>query len=92
MTRTILIKAAGLGIAAALLLISAAYGASGRHVLKIATLAPEGSAWMNLFDEINADIMQKTDSLVQFRVYAGGVLGDEKDVIRKMFVGQVQGR
>ena len=46
---------------------------------------------MNLFDEINTDIMQKTDNAVQFRVYAGGVLGDEKDVIRKMFVGQIHG-
>jgi len=44
-----------------------------------------------IVDEINTDIMQKTDNAVQFRVYAGGVLGDEKDVIRKMFVGQIHG-
>ena len=91
MKRTTIVKIAGLGIAAALLLVTAAQGASGRHLLKIATLAPEGSAWMNLFDEINADIMQKTAKRVRFRVYAGGVLGDEKDVMRKMFVGQIHG-
>ena len=79
------------GIAAAVLLATGASGASGKHVLKIATLAPEGSAWMNLFNEINADIMQKTDKRVRFRVYAGGVLGDETDVMRKMFVGQIHG-
>lgn len=78
-------------IGAAVLCTSTAYGSSDRHVLKMATLAPEGSAWMNVFEEINADIMHKTNKQVRFRVYAGGVLGDEKDVMRKMFVGQVHG-
>ena len=89
MKRTAVIQ--GAFIAAALLLFFPAQGAYAKHVIKIATLAPEGSAWMNLFDEINREIMQKTDNQVRFRVYAGGVLGDEKDVMRKMFVGQVHG-
>ncbi|KPJ78183.1 MAG: hypothetical protein AMJ54_05015 [Deltaproteobacteria bacterium SG8_13] len=91
MKRTAVLYTAGFAVAAALFFIAAAHGASGKHVLKIATLAPEGSAWMNLFDEINTDIMQQTDNRVRFRVYAGGVLGDEEDVMRKMFVGQVHG-
>lgn len=91
MKRTAFLKIAGLIIAATLLLICAAHAASGKHVLKIATLAPEGSAWMNLFNEINEDIIRQTDNRVRFRVYAGGVLGDETDVIRKMFVGQIHG-
>jgi TRAP-type C4-dicarboxylate transport system substrate-binding protein len=91
MKRTAVLTIATFSIAAALLFITTAQGASGRHVLKIATLAPEGSAWMNLFEEINADIMQQTDNRVRFRVYAGGVLGDEADVLRKMFVGQIHG-
>ena len=82
---------AGLVICAAVLLVSDAHGASDRYVLKMATLAPEGSAWMNVFEEINTEIMQKTNNSVRFRVYAGGVMGDETDVMRKMFVGQVHG-
>jgi len=53
---------AGFGVAITLLVASGLHGASGTHVLKIATLAPEGSAWMNLFEEINAEIMQKTNN------------------------------
>ena len=82
---------AGFLICAAALLASTAQGSSDRHVLKMATLAPEGSAWMNVFEEINADIMKKTNNQVRFRVYAGGVMGDETDVMRKMFVGQIHG-
>jgi TRAP-type C4-dicarboxylate transport system substrate-binding protein len=82
---------AGICLATALLVVPAGHGAPKKQVLKIATLAPDGSAWMNLFDEINTDIMKQTDQRVRFRVYAGGVLGDEKDMIRKMFVGQIHG-
>ena len=75
----------------ALLVTPAVHGAPKKNLLKIATLAPDGSAWMTLFDEINTDIMKQTEQRVRFRVYAGGVLGDESDVIRKMFVGQIHG-
>ena len=78
-------------LATALLVTPAVHGAPKKNLLKIATLAPDGSAWMNLFDEINTDIMKQTEQRVRFRVYAGGVLGDESDVIRKMFVGQIHG-
>ncbi len=58
-------------------------------VIKIATLAPEGSAWMNLFHKWQAKVEQRTDGRVKVKFYAGGVMGDEKDVIRKMKAGQL---
>ena len=60
-------------------------------VIKIATLAPDGSSWMKTFNAINAEIMQKTKGKVSFKIYAGGVLGDEKDMMRKVQIGQIQG-
>jgi TRAP-type C4-dicarboxylate transport system substrate-binding protein len=60
-------------------------------VLKIGTLAPEGSAWTKAFDALNDEVMQKTAGKVRFRIYAGGVLGDEKDMLRKMYIGQIHG-
>jgi TRAP-type C4-dicarboxylate transport system substrate-binding protein len=60
-------------------------------VLKIATLAPEGSAWMNLFHKWQARVEQRTEGRVKVKFYAGGVMGDEKDVIRKMKAGQLSG-
>ena len=91
MKRSAMLSLAVFGLAAALMLVVSTDGAMAGNVLKIATLAPEGSAWMNIFDEINAEIIRKTDKRVRFRVYAGGVMGDESDVMRKMFVGQVHG-
>ena len=59
--------------------------------IKIATLAPEGSTWINTFEDLNAELKKRTKNGVRFKVYPGGVLGDEKDMIRKMLVGQIQG-
>jgi TRAP-type C4-dicarboxylate transport system substrate-binding protein len=59
-------------------------------VIKIATLAPDGSSWMKTLNAINAEVMEKTKGKVAFKIYPGGVLGDEKDMLRKMQIGQIQ--
>jgi TRAP-type transport system periplasmic protein len=74
-----------------LLLLNAQTAAAETTVIKIATLAPEGSAWIQTLNELNTEVMKKTDNSVQFKIYPGGVLGDEKDMIRKMYIGQIQG-
>ncbi|HXU73969.1 MAG TPA: TRAP transporter substrate-binding protein DctP [Polyangia bacterium] len=60
-------------------------------ILKIATLAPEGSSWMNLFHKWQARVEQRAEGRVKIKFYSGGVMGDEKDVIRKMQLGQLSG-
>lgn len=62
-------------------------GPAGR-VLKIGTLVPEGSAWYLILKDMGE---QWKAQGVELRLYPGGVLGDERDVIRKMRIGQVQG-
>lgn len=59
--------------------------------IKIATLAPEGTTWMKLMNDMAKEIQQKTNGEVKLKFYAGGVMGDEGDVIRKMKFGQVHG-
>jgi len=59
--------------------------------LKIATLAPEGSAWMNAVREAAKEIEQGTSGRVQLRVYPGGTMGDESVVLRKIRVHQLHG-
>lgn len=61
------------------------------RVLKIATLAPEGSSWMKALTALNAEVMAKTQNQVQIKIYPGGVMGDEKDMLRKMQIGQIHG-
>lgn len=57
--------------------------------IKLAILAPERSAWHNVMVEWDKELRQKTGGRVGLKIYAGGVLGDERDVIRKMRIGQV---
>ena len=65
--------------------------ADKKHVIKFATLAPEGSSWMKSMRGLAKKVKRATDGHVTFRFYPGGVSGDEKDVIRKMRIGQLHG-
>jgi TRAP-type C4-dicarboxylate transport system substrate-binding protein len=58
--------------------------------IKFATVAPEGSTWMITMKELEKTISEKTQGRIAFRVYAGGVAGDELDVLRKIRIGQLQ--
>ncbi len=58
--------------------------------IKFATVAPEGSTWMNTMKELEKTIREKTQGQIAFRVYAGGVAGDELDALRKIRIGQLQ--
>jgi TRAP-type transport system periplasmic protein len=65
--------------------------AQGTTTLRIATLAPQGSSWLKIFNAWNASVKKETNGKLQLRFYAGGVAGDEKDFIRKMRAGQMDG-
>jgi len=58
--------------------------------IKFATVAPEGSTWMNNMKELDKAIREKTQGQIAFRIYAGGVAGDELDALRKIRIGQLQ--
>ena len=58
---------------------------------KIATLSPEGSVWMEKMREGAEELARKTDNRVQIKFYPGGVMGDDKAVLRKIRIGQLQG-
>ncbi len=57
--------------------------------IKFSTLSPEGTAWMNVMNDMNDDMKKSTNNRLRFKIYAGGVLGDELDVLRKIRFGQV---
>jgi TRAP-type C4-dicarboxylate transport system substrate-binding protein len=84
------IKFIGPLLLACLLFIGIAHGAEKGVVIKLATLAPEGNSWAKMLYALNAEVMKKTESKVQLKIYAGGVLGDEHDMLRKMKIGQIQ--
>ena len=63
--------------------------AHAQTVLKVATLAPEGSSWMNLFHEWGRNVETHSGGKLKIKFYAGGVAGDERDAVRKMRLGQI---
>ena len=58
---------------------------------KIATLSPDGSAWMKQMRAGAAEISKKTENRVNLKFYPGGVMGDDKAVLKKIRIGQLQG-
>ena len=68
-----------------------AAGPGWAQTLKIATVTPEGSAWMRDIRAAGAEIEEKTEGRVQVKFYGGGVQGDDLRVLRKMRTGQLQG-
>jgi len=91
MSRPNVIKAIGMSFLTVFLLVSPHIAAAKTTIIKIASLAPEGSSYIQTFNDLNTELKQKTNNDVQLRIYPGGVLGDEKDMRRKMHVGQIQG-
>jgi TRAP-type transport system periplasmic protein len=59
--------------------------------LRIATLAPAGSAWAKIMEEGAARLDADTHGRVKIRYYFGGLQGDERDVVRKMKLDQLDG-
>ncbi|MGK2924248.1 MAG: TRAP transporter substrate-binding protein DctP [Lysobacterales bacterium] len=61
------------------------------QTLKIATIAPEGSSWMQDMRAGAKVIEANTNGRVKFKFYGGGVQGNDKQVQRKMRAGQLHG-
>ena len=59
-------------------------------IIKLATVAPEGTEYYNLLFEMGQRWQQETNGQVQLRIYPNGVVGGERGTIRKMRVGQIQ--
>ncbi len=65
--------------------------AAPQYLFKIATLAPAGSVWIEQFDNFAKEVADKTGGEVSFRMYPGGVMGDDQSMYRKMRVSQLHG-
>ena len=63
----------------------------GAATLKLASIAPEGSIWMTEMRKGAEEIKKRTDGRVLLKFYGGGVMGNEKSVLRKIRIGQLQG-
>jgi len=57
--------------------------------IKIAVVMPEGSTWTNTLHDFADAVARETKGEVAVKIYAGGVSGDEVDVLRKMRVNRL---
>lgn len=60
--------------------------------LKIGTLAPEGTAWLEFpKNNLNPHLKKISNGKVSIKMYVGGVMGEDVDILRKMDMGQLDG-
>jgi TRAP-type transport system periplasmic protein len=72
------------------LLLACAIPAWPQTVIKMSTLAPEGSPWHTGLQSMAERWRKISGGQVKLVIYPGGVLGDEPDMINKMRIGQIQ--
>ena len=80
-----------LGLCAAVTLTAARPARADNLELRIATLAPSGSPWMEVLDKAANETKDKTAGRVTLKYFAGGQQGDERDFVRKIGLGQLDG-
>ncbi len=73
------------------LLLSSPALAGAKYTFKVATIAPEGSIWTKRFHDFVSEVGEKTNGEIGFKIYAGGIMGDDRAMYRKMQIGQLHG-
>jgi TRAP-type C4-dicarboxylate transport system substrate-binding protein len=67
------------------------FSSASALILKIATLAPDGTLWMQELRKGGDEIAQRTAGRVTVKFYPGGSMGSDRVVLRKIRAGQLQG-
>ncbi len=61
-----------------------------RLAINLGTVAPSGSAWHEILQQMQQDWQSISGGRLQLRVFPGGSLGDDAEMLRKVRVGQLQ--
>jgi TRAP-type C4-dicarboxylate transport system substrate-binding protein len=64
---------------------------SGAVVIKIASIAPVRSPWDKALQKVANEWERLSNGTVQVKIFPGGTVGGEQDMIRKMRLGTIQG-
>jgi TRAP-type C4-dicarboxylate transport system substrate-binding protein len=59
--------------------------------LKVATIAPDGSLWMQSMRAGGEQVKELTAGRVVLKFYPGGVMGNDSQVLRRIRIGQLHG-
>ena len=77
------------GALVVLMILAAEPLSAQEYTIKFATLAPEGTTWMNVMREYDAAIRKESGGRMGFKIYPGAVQGEDKDMLRKIRLGQL---
>lgn len=66
-------------------------GAATAATLKISTIVPAGTPFMQEMRECAQTVDERTDGRVRIKLFPGGVMGSAQSVLRKMRIGQLHG-
>jgi TRAP-type transport system periplasmic protein len=83
-----LIRSLTAAVVALTLALTGVTAQAQQYTIKFATVAPEGSTWIKIMREYDKAVRAATGGRAGFKIYPGAVAGDEKDVIRKIRLGQ----
>lgn len=76
---------------ALLALVCATPALARKTTIKMATLAPKGSAFHKVLAELGDEWGRLSDGQVELKIYPGGVAGDDAEVVRKIRLGTLHG-
>ncbi|MFQ5916740.1 MAG: TRAP transporter substrate-binding protein DctP [Candidatus Binatia bacterium] len=76
-------------VIATLSILSLPFTHASAQRIKLGTLAPEGSPWYNIIRDMAQAWREGSGGKIKVRIYPGGVVGDDPDMVRKMRVGQI---
>jgi TRAP-type C4-dicarboxylate transport system substrate-binding protein len=74
-----------------LLLLAMSISLANAVEIKIATLVPNQSQWMQDMRAAGKLIEERTEGRVKLKFYGGGTQGNEQGILRKMRIGQLHG-
>lgn len=72
-------------------LFGLALNVASAETFKLATIAPENSQWMRDMRAGAKQIKERTDGRVVIKLFGGGIMGNDKKVLRKVKIGQLHG-
>lgn len=70
-------------------LIASAYGKN--HSIKFGTIAPAGTPWSDSLEEIKSRVAKESNNSMKIKIYLGGQLGGELEIMQKIRRGNIQG-
>jgi len=76
-------------LAATVLFLVAVCSEPSALTIKLGSIAPPGSPWDEGLKKLANEWSEISNGQVSLKIYTGGVLGDEPDMVRKMRIGQL---